>query len=740
VSEQGFEEMGFAPRLMRRIQSRGTRGDIIKSLAELIKNADDAYDRLELEGKKTSGLIEIGFWRLVKERRSSVSGFYVRDYGPGMTLNQAHKSYGKAGYGEDTSDNTRNGAIGVGGKDAFYGMKDCLVITIQDGVAIVIEIKTNEKGLLTFKISENQDALDHITKVNKTISPNCKPISLMESGTFVKFEIPENHVGIRMDTLHIHLSNYYTLRNILTFNFRTVKLIEINTGQALTLRHLPIEGEIIYEKTLTIPYRTKSYDVDIIINKAEHDLDQQKEMGTCILIEDIRGAILDNTMFGYENEPAADKMFGKVTIHNWKSLYRDDQTVLTDNREGLDYNNDFNKLLKGQMLQILKPLIEKEREKQGTNPQLEKHLDQNIQKTFAFINKLMQKDPDEGIEEPSEFETPPEGIEFAKSTMTIPPNVKKSLKLFLNPSQVPTNSKITTMLSGDGITVEPSGTITTPSSYEEKIPFVVFNIVGNKTNTKSTLKAFYSELEAEVDIYVKPEEMFYPNAGFAFVSKSITLVKNKKKKIKLVIDTNIIKPGTAIDIQSEDERIEVSPNKLTVSFPPKLGKYLTEEVIEVSTRTSSLLSTRIIANTKTTMNEDRQAVCKIKVAEKEPPKVFFKGYRLDNSPEGDKRQRYRFSRDTGIVYVHVNAPILKNYFGITLSKIHDREPDAVAMLADTVVQCVTKEWAKWRIEKDKEEVLGDPQTEVERVANRLEYQYGAQMHQMIMHGHMKEFD
>lgn len=257
MSEQGFEEMGFAPRLMKRIQSRGTRGDIIKSLAELIKNADDAYDRLELEGKKTSGLIEIGFWRLVKERRSSVSGFYVRDYGPGMTLEQVQKAYGKAGYGEDTSDNTRNGAIGVGGKDALYGMEDCLVVTIRDGIAIVIKIITNEKGLLAFKILESQYALDVITQVNKMISRNCKPISLTESGTFVLFRIPENHVGKRSDTLHIHLSNYYTLRNILTFDFRTVKLIEVNTGQTLILRHLPIEGEIIYEKTLTIPYRNK---------------------------------------------------------------------------------------------------------------------------------------------------------------------------------------------------------------------------------------------------------------------------------------------------------------------------------------------------------------------------------------------------------------------------------------------------------------------------------------------------
>ena len=54
MSEFPFKPMGLDPRFIARIQKKGTRSELNKRLAELIKNADDAYDRLELDDKKTS--------------------------------------------------------------------------------------------------------------------------------------------------------------------------------------------------------------------------------------------------------------------------------------------------------------------------------------------------------------------------------------------------------------------------------------------------------------------------------------------------------------------------------------------------------------------------------------------------------------------------------------------------------------------------------------------------------------
>jgi len=53
-------------------------------------------------------------------------------------------------------------------------------------------------------------------------------------------------------------------------------------------------------------------------------------------------------------------------------------------------------------------------------------------------------------------------------------------------------------------------------------------------------------------------------------------------------------------------------------------------------------------------------------------------------------------------------------------------------LADTVLQCVTKEWAKFLLDRGVEVPLGaNPEIEVERIRNKLEYKYGAEIHGRI---------
>ncbi len=139
--------MGFSPRLIRRIQQRGTRGNIIKSLVELIKNADDAYDRLELKGEKTSGVIEVAYDQRNVTKGYSIKGFFVRDFGSGMSYDTAKSAYyGDENYGSDTSGETRNGAIGVGGKDCFFEMENCSILTVHGGSLTVITINTDSKN------------------------------------------------------------------------------------------------------------------------------------------------------------------------------------------------------------------------------------------------------------------------------------------------------------------------------------------------------------------------------------------------------------------------------------------------------------------------------------------------------------------------------------------------------------------------------------------------------------------
>ena len=73
MTEIPFTPMGGDPRWIGRAMRRGVRGELLKRLAELIKNADDAYDRLELRGEKTSGIIEVAYDMIKGESGKSYS-------------------------------------------------------------------------------------------------------------------------------------------------------------------------------------------------------------------------------------------------------------------------------------------------------------------------------------------------------------------------------------------------------------------------------------------------------------------------------------------------------------------------------------------------------------------------------------------------------------------------------------------------------------------------------------------
>jgi len=124
------------------------------------------------------------------------------------------------------------------------------------------------------------------------------------------------------------------------------------------------------------------------------------------------------------------------------------------------------------------------------------------------------------------------------------------------------------------------------------------------------------------------------------------------------------------------------------------------------------------------------AICKVKVIEKEESKVFFKDVKLDRA--GDPRKRARF--DEGIIWIHVLHPVLRHYFGNDLEKI-SKEPtkEAVALLADSVLNISLRQWAKKRINDGIVEILdmSKKDEEIDLEKDRLENKYGKQIHQTL---------
>jgi hypothetical protein len=756
MTKSGRKAMGINSRVIKRMQQRGTRGNIIKSLAELIKNSDDAYDRLDNYDDKTNGVIEVAYDQIKSGKGYSIKGFIVRDFGSGMSYEKVLSAYQSEGnYGSDESDETRNGAIGVGGKDCFFNLDNCYILTVHDGILTIVEIFTDSVSGLGSEVYSGDDTQPILKWVNELlVKGGLEPVTLEKNQTIATFQIPENFVGLRADALVSNLRNFYTLRWILESDIRTVNLTDIFNKNTFTLNHIPLNGESIFDKSTTITHDQIPYDVHVEFFKSDDELDHNKELGYGILIQTKRGAILDNSMFGLGNDSAANKIYGKVIITDWKKMYRKDGTILTDNREGLDYENKFNEQLKNLILTNLKPLVEKEREKQGKNPELSKELDKNIQKALDLINQIILKDPDAGLDAEDEPDSLPEGMKFGLPSYTFAPEKTRKIRLYFDPSEVPTNSEIKLQLNNDKITITPNNSIFTQSSYQEftnehKVPFIEIDVFGkllvNGIGINSTLKAFYGNLTAETTIFIKPETQLHPKNGFEFKPGKVTLVpittggksKPATRKIKLRIDTNNILPGTPIQLSCEEGRITFSPQKLTVTNPPNAGKYLTEEIITITGQKIGI-KTKIVAETVTSNNESRTTTCKISIEEKEPPKKFFKGYDFD--AEGVPNVRSRFERNEGMVWIHHKSPILKSVFGSELERINDtKEPDALTLLADTIVHRVCFEWAKYLVENDKvgSLELSDQATEIERERGKREYKYGLGLFQLIVSGKLK---
>jgi len=647
-----------------------------------------------------------------------------------MTKEIAVEAYKK--YGEDTTAGARNAAIGVGGKDALLDMNDCFIFTVSDGVPIVIEVRTDPiHSDLQSRICECSVAQDRIAKFNSKITPHARPLRTSENGTTVAFRIPQLVHSQRLETTLEGLRQYYTLRTIMEDPQRTVELLDLETGERTKISHKPPEGITKTKDTLEIPYGGTTYRIDVEVKRANAHLNKASELGYGLLISDDRGAVLDNTMAGLEDAPAAGPFFGSVIIHRWRDLYGADETVLTDNREGLDYGHSFNQELRKRLQRILKELVEKEEKQQGVVRDLNRNLRNRIRKAFTKINALIKKEHLTEFESDDELENPPEEMQFSPTELTVTVGSRRYIQLLLNPEKVPPSSKISLDVSGKGVQVFPDESVLSPSNYgDKKVPHAALFVTGTEQDGNAIITARFKHIPAQAEVTVVPEEELQPENGFAFVPPARTIMKGAKRRLRLIVDTRIVPPQSQVELSCDDRRIKLLNESRFPIGPPDLSEYLREEPIEIEAEAPAIQG-HIRARCHSVEGKEVEAYCTVRVTEKRPPKEFLKDYKLDPNAYEGQRTSYK----DGIVYIHTRSPVLRRYFGdpTTHERLDADKPDAKVMLADTIVHCVTEAWARYQVEEGVIPVLGsDRSEEIRRQARKLDFQHGKAIHEIIV--------
>ena len=101
-------------RALKNMADQAIRHDLLKGLIELITNSDESYARLESDGIKTTGRIELEVDRRPKKKQTVIR---VIDWAEGMSDTELERCVG--GYGEDTSGQIGRGVFGMGLKDTI---------------------------------------------------------------------------------------------------------------------------------------------------------------------------------------------------------------------------------------------------------------------------------------------------------------------------------------------------------------------------------------------------------------------------------------------------------------------------------------------------------------------------------------------------------------------------------------------------------------------------------------------
>jgi hypothetical protein len=266
--------------------------------------------------------------------------------------------------------------------------------------------------------------------------------------------------------------------------------------------------------------------------------------------------------------------------------------------------------------------------------------------------------------------------------------------------------------SNSGIDFDPHELI---NDSEREDPYFPVTIIGKKADSQSILKAYSDSFEDELTVNVLPLENLVLDNGFAFLPNNVALYTGKIRKLRLLYDSRLVKKGSIIRVTIGDNRIKLIKNRFEVE-EPNIDKFIIQELIEVK------------ANTPNIKTEELKAICTVRTTEKDAPKKFFKDFKLDDKKDG----RQRSSFDNGIVYVHVNSPILKNYFGNKQERLNEKkDKDAIAILADTVLQCLSRAMATYYVESGTVDSLSSKEVEIEYQRQNIEYEHGEVIHQLI---------
>lgn len=378
------------------ILARATIKSLIDGIVELVTNSDDSYRRLEENGICREGKISI---YVSREKGGLCKRLIVEDFAEGMSSEDLERAiiFGAESSGLTAGRSVR-GLFGRGLKETIIALGEGQIISRKNGQLAKTRLWLDKEKKRPLYDDEM------LKKSEVTSEPDGTKVDILVTNEKVK--LPE------LETFKPQLCTHYALRDINSLKSRNILLTFDDLKRRLKTIDERIEfvyphGELVIQKDINLPGFGDRIRLKIWESPQELTRPRNNPCGLAGILIKTSGAILDNQLFRFENDPAAHYFFGEALSDGLENRLRKGETELIDpNRGGLEWRHDYCQTLAQSIEEVLEPLISNKKKQLEKKP--EKEISEPAKKMIRNLCSLLNELAKEELSEMPEVPIDPE--------------------------------------------------------------------------------------------------------------------------------------------------------------------------------------------------------------------------------------------------------------------------------------------------------------------------------------------